>query len=150
MLRTAVCFHILSTSLSSISISSVCYYSSYLSRWVLLWLVGWLGLLSQYNREFCPALAAQVGPVQNIFFFAVHYFNLSIPIAQQAGQAVVQVACFLVLAGSLKVFLEGSGHRCTKSLRVLFLHRRPPSLTTLVLYSRAVFIFNEPALCVSG
>ena len=32
----------------------------------------------------------------------------------------------------------------TKSLRVLFLHRRPPSWTTLVLYSRAVFIFNEP------
>ncbi len=35
--------------------------------------------------------------------------------------------------------------RCTKSLRVLFLHRRPPSWTTLVLYSRAVFFFNEPA-----
>jgi hypothetical protein len=31
--------------------------------------------------------------------------------------------------------------RCTKSFRVLFLHRRPPSWTTLVLYSRAVFIF---------
>jgi hypothetical protein len=39
------------------------------------------------------------------------------------------------------------GVRCTKSLRVLFLHRRPPSWTTLVLYSRAVFIFNEPILC---
>jgi hypothetical protein len=38
------------------------------------------------------------------------------------------------------------GVRCTKSLRVLFLHRRPPSWTTLVLYSRAAFIFNEPAL----
>ncbi len=35
--------------------------------------------------------------------------------------------------------------RCTKSLRVLFLHRRPPSWTTLVLFSRAVFIFNELA-----
>ncbi len=34
---------------------------------------------------------------------------------------------------------------CTKSLSVLFLHRRPPSWTTLVLYSRAVFFFNEPA-----
>ncbi len=40
------------------------------------------------------------------------------------------------------------GVRCTKSLRVLFLHRRPPSWTTLVLYSRAVFIFNEPAYTV--
>jgi hypothetical protein len=38
------------------------------------------------------------------------------------------------------------GHRCTKSLRVLFLHRRPPSWTTLVLYSRAVLLFNEPPL----
>jgi hypothetical protein len=45
-------------------------------------------------------------------------------------------------------FIKGIliGVRCTKSLRVLFLHRRPPSGTTLVLYSRAVFIFNEPAL----
>jgi hypothetical protein len=45
-------------------------------------------------------------------------------------------------------FIKGilRGVRCTKSLRVLFLHRRPPSWTTLVLYSRAVFIFNEPAL----
>jgi hypothetical protein len=44
-------------------------------------------------------------------------------------------------------FIEGILRwvRCTKSLRVLFLHRRPPSWTTLVLYSRAVFIFNEPA-----
>jgi hypothetical protein len=45
-------------------------------------------------------------------------------------------------------FIKGilRGVRCTKSLRVLFLHRRPPNWTTLVLYSRAVFIFNEPAL----
>ncbi len=44
-------------------------------------------------------------------------------------------------------FIKGilRGVRCTKSLRALFLHRRPPSWTTLVLYSRAVFIFNEPA-----
>jgi hypothetical protein len=37
-------------------------------------------------------------------------------------------------------FIKGilRGVRCTKSLRVLFLHRRPPSWTTLVLYSRAV------------
>jgi hypothetical protein len=48
--------------------------------------------------------------------------------------------------GFIKVILRGV--RCTKSLRVLFLHRRPPSWTTLVLYSRAVFIFNEPTLTV--
>jgi hypothetical protein len=48
-------------------------------------------------------------------------------------------------------FIKGilRGVRCTKSLRVLFLHRRPPSWTTLVLYSRAVFIFNEPALILT-
>jgi hypothetical protein len=36
--------------------------------------------------------------------------------------------------------------RYAKSLGVLFLHRRSPSWTTLVLYSRAVFIFNEPTI----
>jgi hypothetical protein len=50
--------------------------------------------------------------------------------------------------GFIKGFLRGV--RCTKSLRVLFLHRRPPSWTTLVLYSRAVFIFNEPAFIEKG
>ena len=48
----------------------------------------------------------------------------------------------LSIGGFIKGILRGV--RCTKSLRVLFLHRRPPSWTTLVLYSRAVFIFNEP------
>jgi hypothetical protein len=39
--------------------------------------------------DFCPALAALVGPVKNFLFFAVHYFNSFVPIAQQSGQAVV-------------------------------------------------------------
>jgi hypothetical protein len=34
--------------------------------------------------DFCPALAAQVGPLQNIFFLTIHYFNLFVPIALQA------------------------------------------------------------------
>jgi hypothetical protein len=37
-------------------------------------LVGSLGSLCLYN-SFCPALAALVGPVQNIFFLAVHFFT---------------------------------------------------------------------------
>ncbi len=41
----------------------------------------------------------------------------------------------LTTGGFIKGILRGV--RCTKSLRVLFLHRRPPSWTTLVLYSRA-------------
>jgi hypothetical protein len=41
------------------------------------------------TRDFCSALAALVGPVQNIFFLNRHYFNFFIPIAQQVGQATV-------------------------------------------------------------
>ncbi len=53
---------------------------------VLSWLAPWACRAG--TRDFCPALAAPVGPVQNIFFLTVHYFNSFIPIAQQAGQAV--------------------------------------------------------------
>jgi hypothetical protein len=38
------------------------------------------------TRDFWPALAAQVGPAQNIFFLTVHFFYAFVPIAQQAGQ----------------------------------------------------------------
>ncbi len=41
------------------------------------------------TRDFCPALDGLVGPVQNIFFLTVHYFNSFVPVAQQAGQAAV-------------------------------------------------------------
>ncbi len=39
-------------------------------------------------RDFSSALAVLVGPVQNNFLL-VHYFKSFVPIAQQAGQAVV-------------------------------------------------------------
>ncbi len=39
------------------------------------------------TRDFCPALAALVGPGKNIFFLTVHYFTSFVPIAQRAGQA---------------------------------------------------------------
>jgi hypothetical protein len=39
--------------------------------------------------DFCPALAALVGPVQNIIFLTIHFFALFVPITQQAGQAVM-------------------------------------------------------------
>jgi hypothetical protein len=38
------------------------------------------------TRDFYPALAALISPVQHIFFLTVHYFNFS----QQPGQAVEQ------------------------------------------------------------
>jgi hypothetical protein len=40
-------------------------------------------------RDFGLSLAAQVGPVQNIFFLTVHYFTSFVHIAQQAGQVAV-------------------------------------------------------------
>jgi hypothetical protein len=56
---------------------------------VLPWLVRWA--LRAGTRDFCPALTALDGPEQNIFFLTVHYtvFQFNVPIAQQAGQAVV-------------------------------------------------------------
>ncbi len=49
------------------------------------------GVCCSGTREFCPALAAQCSrrPSSKYFFFTVPYFNSSVPIAQQAGQAVV-------------------------------------------------------------
>jgi hypothetical protein len=38
---------------------------------------------------FVLPMVAVVGPVQNIYFLAVHYFSSFVPLVQQAGQAVV-------------------------------------------------------------
>jgi hypothetical protein len=72
------------------------------------------------------------------------YFSLT-SISQNVSRTQLCAEVYWCIGiGFIKGILRGV--RCTKSLRVLFLHRRPPSWTTLVLYSRAVFIFNEPAL----
>ncbi len=66
------------------------------------------------------------------------------------GTVMQGVSCNIVqdaITGFIRGILRGV--RYAKSLRVLFLHRRSPSWTTLVLYSRAVFIFNEPTTCLS-
>jgi hypothetical protein len=54
---------------------------------VFPWLVRWSCRAGP--RVFCSALAALVGPVQNIVFLTVHFFYSFVPIAQQAGQAAV-------------------------------------------------------------
>ncbi len=54
---------------------------------VLTWLVRWACRAGP--RDFCSALAALVGPVQNIFFLTLHFFNSFVPIAQHSGQAAV-------------------------------------------------------------
>ncbi len=53
---------------------------------VLLWLVRWACRAG--TRDFCSALAALFGLIQNNFP-TVHYFNAYVPITQQAGQAAV-------------------------------------------------------------
>jgi hypothetical protein len=52
------------------------------------WLVHWAHCVG--TRDFSPAFAALVSPVQNICYLTIRYFNFCVPIAQQAGQAVVQ------------------------------------------------------------
>ncbi len=55
---------------------------------VLSWLVRWACRAG--TRDFCHALAALVGKVQNIIFFlTIHYLNSFVPIPQQVGQATV-------------------------------------------------------------
>jgi hypothetical protein len=56
---------------------------------VFPWLVHCRWTCCARTRDFCSALAAQVGPVQIIFFFTIHYFNSIVPIAKPGGQAVV-------------------------------------------------------------
>jgi hypothetical protein len=46
---------------------------------VLPWLVHWACRAG--TRDFCSALSALLGPVQNIFFLTVHYLNSFDPIA---------------------------------------------------------------------
>jgi hypothetical protein len=60
---------------------------------VLPWLFRWACRAG--SRDFCPALAALVSLVQNIFFLAVHYFTSFVPIPKQAGQAVVPGRLYL-------------------------------------------------------
>ncbi len=48
-----------------------------------------LGLLCWYKRFLTYLMAALVGLGQNIFSLTVYYFNSFVPIAQQAGQAVL-------------------------------------------------------------
>ncbi len=54
---------------------------------VLPWLVRWA--CHAGTGDFCSALAALFDTVQNIFLLTVHCFNAFVPIAQQAGQAVM-------------------------------------------------------------
>jgi hypothetical protein len=55
---------------------------------ILPWLVRWACRMG--TRYFCPALAALVGPVQNIFFLTVHFFNFC-PCAAYIGMGGMRI-----------------------------------------------------------
>jgi hypothetical protein len=60
---------------------------------VIPWLVS--RACHDITRDFCPALVALVAQYKiytyiNIFFLTVLYFTFYVPIAQQAGQAMMQ------------------------------------------------------------
>jgi hypothetical protein len=80
------------------------------------------------TRDFCPALAALVGPVQNNFFLTIHYFNSFVPITQQAGQAVVFVAWLLVYDSggpSLRIrYFLGAGRHLSYVWGLLIIHKK--------------------------
>jgi hypothetical protein len=63
---------------------------------VIPWLVRWACRAG--TRDFYPALAALVRPVQNIFFLTVHFSTICFDhIDQQPGQAVVPGRLSLIL-----------------------------------------------------
>jgi hypothetical protein len=76
---------------------------------VLPWLVCWA--CRACIRYFRPAKAALVGPPNTkYFFFTVPFFNLFVPIAQQAGQAVLlgrlsPCMCLLVYSNSIMTII---------------------------------------------
>ncbi len=53
------------------------------------------------TRDFCSALAAQVGQVENIFFLTVHYFISFVHIARKLGRQSCWVACLIVCVSRL-------------------------------------------------
>jgi hypothetical protein len=81
---------------------------------VLPWLVHCAVCILCRYKDFFFALAALVGPVQNIIFLTVHFFNSFVLISQQDGQAVVLghlslSMCLLLLACPLYCPAGGEG-----------------------------------------
>ncbi len=76
----------------------------------LPWLVSWACRAG--TRDFCSTLAALVGPVQNIFFLTVHFFNSFVTIAQQAGHGQAAVLGRLSLHKCLWSYAELGQMNC--------------------------------------
>jgi hypothetical protein len=74
--------------------------------------------LSNSKQNIQSCLGCSSRPSTKYFFLAVTYFNSFVPIAQQAGEAVVLVACLLVcVSGSDACFRRvAQGRKCCQSL----------------------------------
>jgi hypothetical protein len=68
---------------------------------------------------FCSALAALVGPVQNIFFLTVHYFNFLSPSPSKLGRQSCWVACLFVFFSANHI--QNKGNWKIENLSVFFL-----------------------------
>jgi hypothetical protein len=65
---------------------------------LLPWLVCWA--CHAGTRDFCSALAALVGSVQNIFFLSVHFFYFCVPSLSKLGRQPCWVAyLFICVSG---------------------------------------------------
>ncbi len=56
--------------------------------------------------DFCSALAALVGPVQNVCFLTIHYFNAFVPLPSKLGRKPYWVACLLVCVSGYKTIKD--------------------------------------------
>ncbi len=74
-------------------------------KWKSSYFDWFVGLVVPLQGVF-SALVALVGPVQNIIFLTVHYFNSFVPIDQQAGQTVLLGRLSL----SICLWTKPSGH----------------------------------------
>jgi hypothetical protein len=87
------------------------------SKGVLPSLVCWARCAS--TRDFGPALAALVGPVQNSFFLAVHYlFHFICPLfPSKLDRQSCRVACLLICFSDCNSYNSGEPQLCMYGTR---------------------------------
>ncbi len=110
--------------------------------------LGWLRWAGRAGT-FCPASAALVGPAQNIFSLAVHYINSFVPIAPQAGQAVVlgrlSINMCLSLGESITYLCVHSrmGSLTRESTSTSFSMHRFPTSKTIQIFFQFQHFFDD-------
>ncbi len=116
-------------------------------RGVLPWLVRWAWCAG--TRDFCPALAALVGPVQNIFSslytISIHLSPLPSKLGRQPCCLLVRVSGQAAAGLSLSVFLSASKIYSGVSLSFLKPVRPWPFLSVCTAPS-----FEPVSVCLSS